>query len=254
MFDSDVLAYRVARALTTRGLEARRVVSAAEMRALAGQSEGVQVLTVAALSQSEMRTAVDEIRGLEHDVRFILLAHPEELTPINRLPDPCEVCLLPFELGLLPETILRTRFELWRTEMVRRIRTADRLPFILRAALVGIVRQRMPPVGAPGRRLRTVTDIAEHIGMSRVHLSRIASTRKWDLPRLADSYLALLAVRSREIGRHSWDAIAWQLGYESQAGLSRLMTRAVGAELRSEPTLESAMAAWDDRLEEHLAG
>lgn len=251
---SDVLAYRVGRALRTHGLDVRRVASAAEIQMLPKHDHSVLVLTVPALRQAEVSEAVDEIRTLQYDLSFVLLAHSEELTLADHSSDQCDICLLPFELGILPRRILRLRFECWRTQVVRRIRAAGQLPYALREALVSIVRQQMPPAGVAGRRLRTVGAIARHVGVSRGHLSRTANAQKWNLPKLADGYLAVLALYSHEVGGHSWDAVAWRLGYQSQAGLNRVMMRAAGAGLRSGLTLERAMAAWEAQLNDHGVG
>lgn len=132
----------------------------------------------------------------------------------------------------LPATTWRFLDQAWRADLKARVALQLGIPFLVRATLATIISETSIAVSAiRPRPVRNLSKISEDLGVSRAHLSRTI-TPLMDVHAIADQAMVVQAVWMMAAYGHSWDRIAWTLGYRTLSGLHRLMQRVIGAGLR----------------------
>jgi len=108
------------------------------------------------------------------------------------------------------------------------------VPYLARLALMRTLKMRCDE-------RPTVQALAEHIGVSRSHLSRTLAGCGVDIRHFRDQWTTVLAVVMHSYDDLPWDKVARRLGYASLSGLSDLLYRSSGVRLRhptaGDPTL-----------------
>lgn len=133
---------------------------------------------------------------------------------------------VPPDAKTLPERVMRMKLQSWRDRMVSRIRAARYPPFLLREALVLLLRQGVSEDF--GHRLRTVTAVAERLGVRRETLSRLSSAHRIQIPDFADACLIVGVLSEAAIAKTPWVELSIRLGYAWQSGLVELVKRGLG--------------------------
>jgi hypothetical protein len=228
LIHSDILARRVEHALASRLLPAIRL-NVDITRAESGGGLGVCVIEEGVLDGAALRRLIrPRGRGVTTVHPIFLVADPmvPPLEPVS------SICVVSVDLMDLPAMVFQARLKVWKERLACAVRSARHVPLLLQDALVLVLRHPVPRFGEGGTAIRNVTELAARVGVSREHLSRTATQRRIALGHLTRSHLTVMASYSREVERHSWDAVAWSLGYASQAGLSKLARATTGLGLR----------------------
>ena len=156
-------------------------------------------------------------------------ALPEALPPRAR------TLVVPAEFDDFGGRVIRMRLEAWSRKVRQGIMDRTALPYVVRLALTHGLRIR-PDLFSPGvavRPRRSIQGVAEGIGVSRGHLSRLLSRHGVSLPELLDGWLVVQAATVRWCDDLPWERVAWRCGYASMSGLSDAFQRVAGARLRA---------------------
>lgn len=176
--------------------------------------------------------ALNELRALE--VRVVAISAMDSAT-LSRAAGFAHYLICDSDLSDLTRFVLEAAQSFWIRGLDRIVRSGWGPP-VLRAAVREILASRKGLVGAPAHSrspVRSVSQLAGRIGVSRAYLSRRASECGVSLREINDRWIILQALRARLLGLVSWDELAWRVGYRSVAGLSGLSLRVVGKGLRS---------------------
>lgn len=249
---SDLLAALIAKVLAYRDLKVSRVAEEAEL--LTWPTEiGVCLIHDSFLEEESVGQAVRRVTRGPWCARVILLA--ESLSNTSVYLPISEVCVIPTDIPDLPVWVLRARVTSWKDRLSARLRSAPHLPFVLRSALSAILRQQATALHPDtGDRLRTVQDVAHRVGVTREHLSRLASDHDIEVQAFADSFLSINACLAKQIEDWSWDVVAWRMGYRSQAGLNQLMNRGQGMGLKRAGAEDPSqlILGWERKFLRHI--
>jgi len=125
-------------------------------------------------------------------------------------------------------SLVTARAVILREEIVGCIRLAVSPRFVAREAMVAALRATLghPVRVLQPRPLLNQARVAEVIGVSREYLCRQLKKARVPLRELVDAALTIDVINARVFERRSWDAIACGVGYQSHAGVRRLLSRA----------------------------
>jgi AraC-like DNA-binding protein len=252
---SQALSDRVARMLDPNGIRCYALTGLAMIRTFPVEC-GVWLLSDEVLADRLVREAIDHTLQDPTTPPVIILSDDPDHARLPHLHSVWAIIPVSTELVHLPINIRGAQFHSWQDRVARQVRQARQIPVCVRQAMIAILNQQIARPGAEGQVLRTVSELARRVGVSRGYLSRTATRHGIDIHAFADSYLALQALLLHNVSKASWEEIAWRMGFRTAGGVTQLLRRGLGipiGQAAGEP-IDECLVEWERRLAMLLIG